>query len=167
MGIGRGLFHDFTDPVIEALVRKWIVTVKLWCIWFGTPCTWKSVARTTGSTDAQNMKQGEACARAAIRLIECVHRHGVHYIIENPQSSGLWSWPPMQRCLRRTGAVRVSRPFCFDGTPCQKYSSLCGTLPNLCTLKAKCRCQFSHEHLQRMVLMPQPGPSQNGSGRPP
>ena len=157
MDIAHGPFHDLTDPVIEALVRKWIVSKKLWCIWFGTPCTWKSVARTTRNVNAQNMKQGEACARATIRLIECAHRHGVHYIIENPQSSGLWSWPPMQRRLRRTGAVRVSRPFCFDGTPYQKYTSLCGTVPNLCTLEAKCRCSLPHEHLQGMVLMPQPG----------
>jgi hypothetical protein len=138
-------------------VRKWILSGRVWCLWFGTPCTWKSVARTTGAPDAHNMKQGEACARATIRLIECAHRHGVHYVIENPKSSGLWTWSPMQRCLSRTGSVCISRPFCSDGTSYQKYTSLRGTLPDLCTLEDTCHCTLPHEHLQGLVLMPQPG----------
>lgn len=147
---------NILDPRVLKVVTRWCESGRVWCIWFGTPCSRWSVARTTGMPRAPADVGGLKCARVTCQLIRLCMSRNIRYVVENPRSSRLWTWSPFAALLRRSKAVTAVFPMCHYGTPYQKFTRLSGTLFGLESLNALCTCCVPHEQLQGLAKFCEP-----------
>ena len=91
-----GVHLDLLDPRVISLILQWIAQGRVWWIHFGTPCTWASRARTTGSSQASTAVLGRECAEVSVRFLKAIkralNRHLIYITLENPVTSALWKW---------------------------------------------------------------------------
>eukprot|EP00974_Lingulodinium_polyedra_P020686 2002108-Lingulodinium_polyedra.AAC.1 len=88
---------DMTHDRVLQEVLRWIRSGETWCVWLGTPCTRWSRSRTTGHAGSKTDRSGLAAAKATITIIEACVASGAYYVLENPDSSGLFEWAPLAR----------------------------------------------------------------------
>eukprot|EP00972_Heterocapsa_arctica_P021498 3162845-Heterocapsa_arctica.AAC.1 len=69
-------------------------------------------------------------------------------MLENPASSGLFRWAPLERLSRRCKASLITYDNCAYGSCFKKPTSLLGTLPGMSKLQRRCAGGHWHEHLQ-------------------
>ena len=79
------------------MVLCWIRSRLIWMVWLATPCARWSVAK--GGSQRTPSGLALACAVATCAVVECCAASSVRYCIENPWSSGLWSWKRLRRLL--------------------------------------------------------------------
>ena len=79
-------------------------------------------------------------------LIETCLAHNVFFALENPQTSRLWHFPPMQRALSDSRVNQVTFHACAFGAANKKPTTLAGTLPGLRELVRNCPGK-SDEHI--------------------
>ena len=154
--LGKGPWHDLHNREILKLVRRWIVQRQVWFVHFGTPCTHWSVS-TPSDSRGRHAPAGLTAARKTLSLIKLCRRYHVRWSIENPQSSRLWSWPPLQQYLASIPSSRVLIHYCQYGCRYQKPTLLLTDLEELTSLAATCKGGHMHEHLQGTVRL-QSGP---------
>ena len=148
----EGPHMDLLNPRIASEVFGWVKSGLIWGIWLGTPCSRWSVARTAGRAGTKVDVCGLACAHFTRRIVDLCLKMSIPFAIENPRSSGLWTWPPLRRLLSRSCVQTADFPMCRYGACYLKPTRLMGTLPDLESLGGGCTCQLPHEHLQGMAV---------------
>ena len=88
MEITLGPEGDLHNRKIQRLLLRWARQGRFGCVWFGTPCTFWSVA--TGRARAKHETGGLTAARFTIRMLRAPEQASTPWVIENPNSSGLW-----------------------------------------------------------------------------
>ncbi|CAK0840824.1 unnamed protein product, partial [Prorocentrum cordatum] len=131
-------YFDVTRaPVADAIVQ-WILCGSIWAVALGTPCARWSAARRGGEmADSAASASGLACAKFSRRVVRACLDAGAQFVIENPRSSHLWSWPPLESLLRRAAAVRVKLDMCAFGAAWKKPTLLVGNLHGLARMEAR------------------------------
>ncbi|CAK0812001.1 unnamed protein product, partial [Prorocentrum cordatum] len=150
MDLVKGPQFDITDPKVQRVVIGWIRSGAIWLMHLATPCTRWSIARSSGTAEPAG---GLAAARFTVRLIQECRRSGVHFTLENPQRSRLWTWRPLARALRASASTFVDLCQCRFGTPFQKPTRLAASHPLFASLARECRCRRRCEVLQGKVLV--------------
>ncbi len=141
--------HDILQPLGMLAAIRIACSIKPGgLLWLAPPCsTW--VWLTRGSTGRSLTALGDFTLPAVIEqnalvervmlLCELVHRRGGHYIIEQPASSVLWSYPAVAQMLKRHG---LQGPTVLDfgayGGSSIKPTHLWGTAPYLAQLSRRC-----------------------------
>ena len=121
-------------------------------IHLGTPCTTWSISRTTG----RPQQAGTSLARFTASLINLCAKHGVYISLENPKTSKLFKWGPLQRSLKACRANFLEFDSCAFGTPWKKPTYVATSLPRLLELSRSCRCCAPHVRLQGLVRCGRP-----------
>ena len=75
------------------------------------------------------------------------------WVVENPASSALWTWPPMMKQIRRSRAAEVVLHMCAFGACYRKATQLAGTLPGFDSLGRKSPGDHYHEQLKGTVKL--------------
>lgn len=112
-----------------------IRTLQRGCIWWAAPpCAtfvWLSRGSTGRTSTRPQGKREYRCIRIANRiirrvcyLIEYCRAKQVHFVLENPRSTLLWRYRPLEEALERHGAFHVSVPLGAFGAPTQKRVTL-------------------------------------------
>lgn len=112
------------------------------CLWWvAPPCsTWiylargstgRTFTRPRGSKRYRNVRRANRLIRRMIYLCEYCHKKGLHYCIENPMSSLLWTYRPMEAMLKRHGCRAISVPLGAYGALSEKRVTLYTTAPYL------------------------------------
>ena len=158
----QGTHFDLTKVRNQRRLFRLLSSGHVFLVWFGTPCTTFSVARAPlrdaddpskpreglSERDLAQFWDGTILAEVTARAIIIAHIAKAFYVVENPFSSGLWRFPPVERALRATSAVFIRTVYCAWGEKWIKPTGLAGTLPGLETLSRDCSgrsncCQFS------------------------
>jgi hypothetical protein len=147
----HGRHFDVTCARVEKEIFQWVRDGRVWCVVMGTPCTPWSRARTTGSADSPSHLVALKCAHFSRRLLRLCRECGVHVIVENPRSSGLWGWRPFARELKRLRASTVDLHMCAFDAAWFKPTRLCGTVPGLELMGRRCPGGVKHVVLQGLV----------------
>ena len=134
------------------MVRHWIVSRRVWCIHFGTPCKIWSVASPAESSE---QAAGFACAVVTLRLLRLCTRYKIHFSLENPASSALFRWPPFARFLRQHCVSSVVIHYCRWGASYLKPTRVVSSIAALDALETRCLGGHHHEHLQGVVKVQQ------------
>jgi len=150
----QGKHFDVTDARVEREISQWIREGLVWCVVMGTPCTPWSRARATGSAASPSHHAALACAHMSRRLLRLCRLHGVHVVVENPRSSGLWTWRPFARELSLLKAAFVDLHMCAYDAAWLKPTRLAGTLPGLSRMARRCPGGVKHVVLQGLVTAP-------------
>ncbi|CAK0843092.1 unnamed protein product [Prorocentrum cordatum] len=150
MDLQKGSHFDTTDPKVQKVIIRWIRSGAVWLMRLATPCTRWSVARSSGTAEPAG---GSAAARFTVRQIQECRRAGVHFTLENPQRSRLWTRRPLARALRSAGATLVDLCQRRFGTPFQNPTRFAAPHPLFTTLHRECKCRRHCEVLQGKVFV--------------
>ena len=160
--IRYGIRYDLTIPKNRKRLMRLLGSGHVLLVWWGTPCTTFSIARTP-LRDADDpskplahlterelavFREGNLLADVTAEGLVVAHQAGAYSVVENPFSSALWRYPPIARSLEAIGAQHVRTDFCAWGTRWNKPTRLSGTLPGLERLTRVCTgrggaCSFS------------------------
>lgn len=135
----HGPWSNLLDRRVERVVRNWILSGRVWAVWFAPPCARWSTARTTGRAGSEADVNGLRCAQAMLRLLRACETKHVKYVIENPARSALFAWEPLRSHLERCGAVSARLDQCRFNRPYRKPTLLVGTLDGLESWSRSCR----------------------------
>ncbi len=91
----------------------------------------RSVESPEGDTANAKVRMSNLLVDNLVVLLRWAHCRGVHWLIEQPATSRMWSFPPMAALLRDTGARRVHTYMGCFGHRQPKPTVLWGTLPAL------------------------------------
>ena len=97
------------------------------------------------------MKSGLRAARITCQLVRLCSSVGCHWSVENPRSSALWKWAPLQRALNPAPQVTIDFDMCDYGMPYKKPTRVVASAPELLALARSCRGGHTHVHLQGTV----------------
>ena len=145
MDLKGGPHFDITDPRVLKVIIGWIRSGAVWLMHLATPCARWSIARSSGASDPVG---GLAAAQATVRLIQECRRAGVHFTLENPQRSRLWTWAPLAKELQAASAQVVDLCQCRFGTPFKKPTRLVVSHPGFAVLGRDCRCTLRGHQLR-------------------
>ena len=148
-----GRRFDLDHPRVRKRVEHWIKTGAIWYLHLGTPCTLWSVARRSSQVHASK-HPGFGAALYTLKLIRLCEKHHVVWTLENPASSGIFRWEPLERLAVKSKAKAVTFDCCAYGSIFMKPTTLLGTLPGLDALGRRCKGNHWHEHLQGTVTVP-------------
>ena len=102
LDVCRAPHHDLTHPAVQRVILDVLVSGLVWYIHMGTPCVIWSRARH----NIQNHRKARARERIGVQLAALSARIawlcldlGIGFSIENPRSSLLWSFAPIQQLL--------------------------------------------------------------------
>ena len=147
----RGEWCDCTRRDVQQTILGWLMSGRVGVCWLGTPCKFWSIAKQNKSGNGSDVSR--ALADFTVRIVDTCRRYKVSFILENPATSKLFSYPPLARALSRAGAEPVVFDMCRFGTSYLKPTRLVGTLPGLSTLGLRCNCTLPHEQLQGLVRL--------------
>ena len=150
--IANGGHFNIILPAVANTIVGWIKSGLVWAVALGTPCTRWSTARRS-EPSGQTEKDGLECARFTVRILHECFVHNVYVVLENPLSSGLWGWQPLQRQLRRLGCERYEVHMCAYGAAWKKPTGLCSNLPNFADAVRRCPGCQQHVILQGSVFV--------------
>ncbi len=74
------------------------------CAWLTRHSSGRDVLTEGDLTQAAIVAQNALVERVVL-LLDVLHARGCHWLVEQPASSVLWSYPAMQACIRRHGAA--------------------------------------------------------------
>ena len=134
----RSPLEDHVLPAFVATVVGWIRSRAVGAIWLGTPCTsWTRALRRPlrsdrhpfGLPDLSPSEQARAAAgNATLRMTvgiirECIAAR-VPVFLENPQTSQIWSCPPLARLCRRPSCLKSVLHQCQYGAEFKKATTV-------------------------------------------
>jgi hypothetical protein len=140
--------YDLTRPACQRIVLRWIKLGQIWCVHLGTPCSGFSVAQR-GENNASSLLS-RVCAAFSLRVIKTCIKHSVHWCIENPASSRLWSQPGFCSLARRELVHSVVFHMCRFGAPWLKPTRILSSF-SLARLSLQCAGCERHMVLQGIV----------------
>ncbi|CAK0877143.1 unnamed protein product [Prorocentrum cordatum] len=118
-------------------------------------------ARSTGSEDTNEVTRGLELALFSCRALRVCRQCGVTVSVENPASSGIWSYEPLKRELQKCSCSPVRYDACRYGAPFKKSTIFFTNAVSLGALDRRCNCRVPREILEGKVKVE--GPS---SGEP-
>ena len=94
---------------------------------------------------AARAKERVSCELAfyTAKLCEICMSVGTFWSIENPVSSALWEFFPIQQLMQRADVFVVEFPMCAYGAPYRKLTRIVTNLESLCSLQRQCH-HFRH-----------------------
>ncbi|CAK0861426.1 unnamed protein product [Prorocentrum cordatum] len=155
MDIKHGPWCDLLNPKVESQVRSWITSRAVWFVHFGTPCTPWSISRR-GAREVSAIRAARRCAHVTVRLLEVCSRYGIHWSLENPQSSGLFRWAPLRKFLDQHSRSWATYHCCRFGAPYKKPTTIVSSLGALHDIGLLCEGGHRHEHLSGKVRVRAP-----------
>jgi len=146
--IGKGALFDLTRTSIQKVIIDMLVAMRFWYIHLGTPCTIWSRARHHIRNEKRARDRelvGVQLAIFSARLIRKALALGVKFSLENPWSSRLWSFKPIQDLIRDPRCFLVVFDSCVYGTGHKKPTAILTNIEQLHGLGR--RCDGSHHHI--------------------
>ena len=96
------------------------------------------------ASDQIKLDLGNACLRATLKLVRYLHRRGIPWIWENPDSSKMWDVSDVKEIAAMQGVRTVVADFCRFKKPWRKRTRfLCGNIDELDLSRLDKRCQGS------------------------
>ena len=135
----RGDAEDLVRPCVQRLVRQDIAAGRLLGAFLAPPCgSWSSINRSVhrpcsdlwGSLEqpsaaaTKSVRRGNACARAALKLISSLEAHRVPWLLEHPRSSKLWRTQEFISLANRSHIEICHLDQCQYGTRWRKATTL-------------------------------------------
>lgn len=149
--IAKGKHFNLLDKGIQEVIIGLIRGKHIWCVHFGTPCTaWSRARHGIKNHKKARRKEHFAIATAlftARAIRECI-KHGVLFTLENPTSSRLWQFKPIEDLFRERHVCFFSFDLCRYGMPYKKRTSLMTNEPSFRELGLLCCGGHVHEHLK-------------------
>lgn len=96
----------------------------------------------------RQLELGTQLARATVLLVREAIAAGVGFSIENPLTSLLFRWPPMQEIMSMPGIYVVDLDYCRYGTPWRKPTRLLTDVASLITSRLRCLSNHVHQELR-------------------
>ena len=118
-------------------MKHWVRTGRVWCVPLGTPAPLG--VRRTRTIASSGKLRGMQLASFPAWLIRLCKQKGVHVVLENPKSSGLWAFPPVARALAYANSQPVHLDMCRFGASYMKPISLHIIIPGAEVLGLRCR----------------------------
>ena len=147
--IGKSKCFDLTCSDTQELLFNYIRRREVWFVHLGTPCTVWSRARHN-LKDFKKARRKEAVGVALALFSACVIREclaaGIHFSLENPQTSRLWDFGPIRDLFLDKRICFFTFHMCAWGAPYKKPTSILADLHSLLSLA--CRCPGDHVHEQ-------------------
>ena len=129
--VGKGRQFDMLRPACQKIILDLIRDERVWAVHFGAPCTvWSRARRNLKNFRKARQKEAMGVALAlfiasAIRLcLAC----NVVFTLENPQTSRLWEFGPIQDLFKNPKTHFFVLRMCGWGAP---YKKPTGILTNL------------------------------------
>ncbi|CAK0901720.1 unnamed protein product [Prorocentrum cordatum] len=110
--------------------------------------------------DSNEVTRGQELALFSCRLLRACRQRGVMVSVENPASSGIWSYEPLKRELQKCSCSPVRYDACRYGAPFKKPTRFFTNAVSLGALERRCNCRVPHEILEGKVKVECP------SGKP-
>ncbi len=138
--------YDLLVPEVLRLIKGWISSHCVSCVWLGTPCTSWSRARRgpPGSNwcrirsdayldgmpglsdrDLERVRIGNATARVSQQIIACCVANTVPCALENPRTSMLWDSRYLRHLRHRTCCQELLLDLCQYGVRWRKATRVC------------------------------------------
>jgi len=147
--LANGKQYDLLNSEIQDIVLSLIRGKQIWLVHLGTPCTaWSRARHGIRNVAKARYKEQLAVATAIFtcRVIRECLKHGVAFTLENPLSSRLWEFKPIQDILSHKNVFMVVFDHCCYGMPYKKSTGLMTNTPQFKTLGL--RCCGGHKHVQ-------------------
>jgi hypothetical protein len=91
------------------------------------------------------VREGNQCLQATIRIILCLHRHKLPWILENPQTSRIWYVTALQNLDEDPRVQTYVTDFCRYGAKWRKRTRfMLGNCDNLDAQRLNRKCQTRH-----------------------
>ena len=158
----NGEEFDLLDRSILAALMSRIKRGEFWWIHMGPPCSMFSVARlprlrsrrhpwglpTLSAADRMLVKQGSLMCLVALEVARLCLRLGIAFTWENPESSMMWEFPPVQEFLSLPGVFSYTVTYCGYGTAWKKPTRFVANREELRGIARRCHgqrgiCSFS------------------------
>ena len=134
LDINSSSLENHLTPAFLNRILGWIAGGVVAGVWLGTPCsTWTRALRAPLrteqypdgrpdlSTEMQNkLEIGNQSFGFSLQIIRACLRYNIGVMIENPQTSLLWSSPRFQKLLNLKSSTSVICHMCQFGTPWKK-----------------------------------------------
>lgn len=150
--VSEGAYMNLLDVRVQNFILSLRRSGDIWFIWFGTPCSRWSIARSKHVGKSVLCKDGLRCADFTARLRDACFSEDIQYLIENLPTSGLWDYPPISRGLEEHGAVRAVLDQCYFGRPYKKPTCPAGTASFIEGIRARCKCTIPHENMNGLAI---------------
>ena len=157
---------DLFDPEVLAHFHLLTEHGKIMAVHFGTPCSSFSLARKDDggppplrdpvhirgkpglrTQDQEKVDLGNLCSDTTAVLVQLCQRHGVHWSIENPAGSFLWSMDEIQALAHLPGVQRFELDMCRFSSDHKKPTALLSSY-DLSSLALRCDKEVRpHEHV--------------------
>ena len=139
--VKHGEICNLECPAIQRRILQWIGDGRIWCVWLGTPCSVWCIARK----GVRNVHSAETKDRLGVKFAlfsaevvrACLHRR-VYFAVENPQTSKLWKFGPMERALSDPRVNKMMFHACAYHAESKKPTVFMGTLPGMNSLMRRC-----------------------------
>ena len=151
LDIRRGPHADLSRAPAQQLLLKQLRAGRFWYVHLGTPCTrWVPAG---GNRPPRPL--GLQLAVLTVRIIRLCRQLGIHYTFENPPTSRIWRWRPLEKELARAAHPKVVFDSCCFGAPFRKPGAIAGSFAELDLLGQRCGCSTPHRVvLQGLVKHP-------------
>ncbi|CAL1163573.1 unnamed protein product, partial [Cladocopium goreaui] len=100
-------------------------------VWLSRSTTGRSRTRVRGNRHFKKVRRANRLIRRVQYLCEYCFRRGIHYAIEQPNSTLLWHYAPLEAMLRRHKARAISIPLGAFGSLSEKRVAIYTTAPYL------------------------------------
>lgn len=147
---GREEFNLLRKSTQQVILRL-LASGKIKYVHFGTPCRTFSRSRHNlkNYNKARDLEaQGVAMAIFTVRCIRILLRVGCYFSVENPLTSRLWDFQPLQSIFKNKNSYFIRWDMCRFGTAYKKPTAILTNLQSLTGLSCLCRCGRRHVQLR-------------------
>ncbi|CAK0810785.1 unnamed protein product, partial [Prorocentrum cordatum] len=145
----NGSHVDILDYRVFNVLASWTRSRKLWWVHFGAPCiAWSQAA---GAARSQHRRQGLQLARRTLELMRLCRGFNVHWSLENPASSKLFTWAPLASFICSAESVKILIHYCQYGCTYKKPTFVISDHPDLSVIGRACSGGHAHEILEGKV----------------
>ena len=147
--VAKGREFDLLNPHIQRVILDWMKKGRIWMIHLGTPCTvWSRARHNLKNWKKARLSEtrGVACALFTSVVIRLALSLGIRFSLENPQSSRLWRFGPIETIFKDKRIHFFSFHLCQYGASYKKATSI---MTNTKELEALVKlCSGGHKHVQ-------------------
>ena len=146
--------YDLLNPKVQNFVLGLIASGVVWWVHLGSPCTaWSRARHNIKNIKEARRKELEAVATAlfSVRVIlECLKK-GVVFTLENPLSSRLWDFLPLQQLATDKRVGFVVFDMCQFQEPYKKPTKIMTNENRFNSLAKICRGGHKHNQLKGTI----------------
>ena len=157
--------YNLMDPSFVCIVLGLILEKRFKLIHLGPPCSSFSMAvnrfpmhamrswlcpdglSSLSSVQSDKVALGNALARVAIFIATAQLSVGMHFCLEQPESSLMWRFTPMAEFILAKSLLLFTFHACAFGAPWKKPTTILTNLLELYSIQRRCRCQRPHQVL--------------------